>query len=550
MLKKVLATLTALTLAVATFASLTTVSATGIGDDFDGWRYIWQGGPDGNNNPHTWYRNGNSGAMFFNALDVDDIQQLFLNTDVAGISNDNTAKFGKDNMKNFTVEFDMRATGINGDPAQVSFAFNGSRGDHLNDHSIQLRMNNSCSAMFVEAPNGDTSRHYCGPLVNSAGEQYNVNNPLITDGAAHHISIQKAENRVVVIVDNNADEPFFDVTLPVDLMPNFDLRTETGYMGFTFRNAQGYIANVKVTNDTTNVSKTFFEDYCDEWDWVMGGKNKDDGMAMLPSKGANGSGVYGKSVGEIDDSHTTTQYVQLLDLNDFTFEFTPQVVTYTEDDPDAWMGFAITNSDKDFSISNTNKGTGFVMEMQVSRDGTDKLVFKSLLEDEDYGKHSVTVDTDIQVGTTYKLAVRDTDEGTKIYYVAGEEETLLATLDWMKGNFSHHMGYFTFTGSVTKENESMEWVVNTMNGEAAAGYKSAAVMPKDPETPPTDDNDTPSDTDSNVSDADDTISDADDKNNDADVTETGISSVAITGAFMILLLSGCAMVVMRKRANK
>lgn len=544
MLKKVLATLTALMLAVATFASLTTVSATGIGDDFDGWRYIWQGGPDGDHNPHTWYRNGNSGAMFFNALEVDDIQQLILNTDIAGISNDNTIKFGKDNMKNFTVEFDMRATGINGDAAQVSFAFNGSNPAHLNDHSIQLRMNNSCSAMFVEAPNGgDTSRHYCGPLVNSAGEQYNVNNPLITDGTAHHISIQKSGDRVVVIVDNNTDEPFFDVTLPVDMMPNFDLRTETGYMGFTFRNAQGYIANVRVTNDITNVSKTFFEDYCQEWDWAMGGKNKEDGMALLPSKGAKGSGVYGKSVGEIDDSHTTTQYTQLLDLNNFTFEFTPQAVTYTEDDPNAWMGFAITNLDKDFSISNTNKGTGFVVEMHISRDGTDKMIFKSLLEDEDYGKHSVTIDADIQVGTTYKLAVKDTDEGTKIYLVSGEEETLLTTLDWMKDNFSHHMGYFTFTGSVTNENESMEWVINTMNGEAAAGYKSTAVMPEDPETPPTDissDTDSPSDPDNNVSDADNTSS-------ASDITETGISSVTIVGAFVVLLLSGCVMAVMRKK---
>ena len=82
-----------------------------------------------------------------------------------------------------------------------------------------------------------------------------------------------------------------------------------------------------------------------------------------------------------------------------------------------------------------------------------------------------------------------------------------------------------------------------MNGEAAAGYKSTAVMPEDPETPPTDissDTDSPSDPDNNVSDADNTSS-------ASDITETGISSVTIVGAFVVLLLSGCVMAVMRKK---
>lgn len=407
---------------------------------------------------HYYQRDG-EGALFFDGMYCGG-DFLYLNSPYGTSADalDNAAKFGADAMGNFTVDFDFSLRDMDSAAGgALNFAFGAESEINPGLASTVLQMNGSSTAFKYEYFN---LGNY-GLLPNTHPENVLVGNDT------HHVTITKSGRNVNITIDGYT--AWENYTLPETITANNGVEDhpapDSGYMAFWFRNAKGYIANVVVTNDTTGESKTFFEDYSGSLDyWEMGGGDTTNLLAVTPEKGV---GVRGQSVGESPDN-TTLKYLLPLDLTDLTFDFVPKAVTTVEYDPDAWMGFALTDTEKDYNPEVPAKSAGFVAEIQTREDRTAVITFKSLLIDEEYGTHTATYELDeFRVDSVYTFGTKYTEAGMEIY-LDGEK---IATLDWLKGVYRKNLGYLTTTASCT-DGFPQEWAVMAVNGENAIDYDS------------------------------------------------------------------------------
>lgn len=248
---------------------------------------------------HYYQRDG-KGALFFDGMYCD-ADFLYLNSPYGTSADalDNAEKFAVDAMGNFTVDFDFSLRDMDSNAGgALNFAFGSESEINPGLASTVLQMNGSATAFKYEYANlGNYSL-----LPETHPENVLVGNET------HHVTIVKEGRKVSIFIDDYA--AWEDYTLPETITDNnggADHPTpDSGYLVFWFRNAKGYIANVKVTNTTTGESKLFFEDYSGSLDfWDMGGGDTTNLLAVTPEKGV---GVRAESVGESPDN-TTLKYL-------------------------------------------------------------------------------------------------------------------------------------------------------------------------------------------------------------------------------------------------
>ncbi len=475
-----------------------------------------------------YYQRDDKGALFFDGMDcMADL--IYLNADytTSDAGKENRELFGKDAMQNYTIDFDFCVRDLMSEQGgSLTFFIQTANQQNPGYSAIALQFNGSATGLKYEY--ADVGEY--GLLENT-----NPTNPMIS-GDMHHVTIEKVGRILNIYIDGF--EAWLDVPIPEtvgnDLMSQ--LVEDSGYIGFWSRYAKGYVANVTVTNDTTGATKTFFEDFGDTIDfWEVGGGDTTNLMALTPEKGV---GVYGVNTGETPDN-TMIKYVLPLDMNELSFTFVPKKFTTTDFDDGAWMGFALTDSEKDYNPNNCAKSSGFVAQIGANPDGSATVTFVSMLPDGDFGDHTTTATiASYQVNGEYLFSFKNTAGGVEVY-LDGEK---LATLDWLTGVYnSKNYCYLTTTASCTDGFEQA-WAVTTLNGENAVDYDSGLFEDGDEDVPGSDDN-TGDDNTGDDNTGDDNTGDG---SEDSDSPVTGDNTVFVLVAAVLLLASAVAVRKLRR----
>ena len=450
-----------------------------------------------------------------------------------GSSAENTEKFAADNMSRYTAEYDMQINKLVGKMGyRFVFTFNGYTDVHLGDRSIGFHANDSISCLYKERVNNDPSDIDNPNDPPAYGEMEGGSKAppprggALSDGSWHHVKLQKNDNLLSVWIDGEA------ILLNIDLYDyGCDYYAGSGYVGFLIQNMEGYLCNMKLTNDTTGESTTFFKGYGKD---ITGWRAAGGDTTIQPQPA--GMGVRGVNAGQCPDDNSAIRYILPLDLSDFSFTVRPESIVTTEDDSSAWMGPAIVNQNRYFDMTDADRASGFVTQIFANKDGSAVMKILSLLPDGGFGDETESIDLDSFIpDESYTFGYKMTDDGLEVY-VDGEKA---ATLDWLTGVYEENIGYFSFSASQNPANGvNQVWVIEKMNGHDAISYESDAV----------DDRDDGNDDDDDYDDGDDYVGGDNDGNDSDDLgnnSDTGDVSVLIP--ITLLTVSSGALCLKKKK---
>ena len=187
--------------------------------------------------------------------------QAFLALNGENSSPELKAMFGKDNMTSYTVEYDVTCA----DLVQLAWSVIAYNDTNFNVESVQLMHNQSWTLFGFEYPAGGIS----------TATPHGALGKRINDGKPHRVTVVKHINSMSFTLAGNTDYlnnmPGFALVpevLPANISanatPSHDMTT-SGYVGFYINQVNAVISNVKVTNNTTGQSKTFFSDNIEGW---------------------------------------------------------------------------------------------------------------------------------------------------------------------------------------------------------------------------------------------------------------------------------------------
>ena len=393
---------------------------------------------------------------------------LTLNGD--GASAENKALFGKNNMKSYTMEYDIYLDEI--DPAGgMGWAIIAYDQYNINIESLQVRHIMPWTYLDKEFPAGE---------VYGAILEANLWKSAYGDGQLHHITIQKDGANFLWIMDDGQSMKSAAYTLPQFLegangKKSNDM-TASGFVGFQISGIKGKIANVKVTNAAGD-SRTFFEaNLSPVNNWSVNGRNPQE---LTENED---DGISSSNYGSVDD-HTSSGLFYGLPIDFTRFNFEMKVDKFPEVS-DFWMGFNLLHNGDNFTTEVPDDPDmkelfpqGLVARIFPQADGSAIVkLYRHIADTEGYAFGDPDTLTEVTIpefieGGVYNFGCV-IDEGVfDLYY----NNTKIASIDGFGEIFGGNRGFFTFTSSATPEpgkSSLAKWSINTMNGISANIFDS------------------------------------------------------------------------------
>lgn len=367
--------------------NISTVGRYGAG--LEGWQYVYQGAAG------DLAQTGGSGPLTVSALNS---ENAFLVLNGEGAEDANKTRFGKSDMDSYTVEYDWKAAQV-GTAGSANWALISYNDYHLGIESMQVEGKSAQTTIAKEYVAGA-----------DYGAYGTATGPAMLDGKLYHVVIRKAKGTVNVTI--NGRKAMDNIALPTQLGTNGTLSqnmTGSGYVGFQFSHLNGTLANVKVTNEKTGYTQTFFAGNVNAsgyganiegWQYI-GSSNADisqeAGSGALIVDAAGSSNAFLVLNGEQSASGNRTNFGKA-NMTNYTVEYDAVISRiYQDGGGSGSLRWAIV------SYSDTHLGTEAI---QLKTSASQTIIDKEYVAGADFGQYGSTSGASLADGQKHHIQLK------------------------------------------------------------------------------------------------------------------------------------------------